>query len=512
MENRSPYGNAASVYTESGGVARYVASKAHAGMVGVNVGVPVPREPFSFGGWNESKFGVGDITGRGSIEFWTRSQEDHHQVGPGSRHQLDVLMRRRPLAGLLALLVAAPAGAQVTVLRFGRLVDGTGAVTRDAVVIVEGDRIVRVGTGAADLPPGATVVDLRRYTGIPGLIDVHTHLSFYWDRSPGTRPWSQLGSLGAPVTVFLAQENAQKTLETGVTTVRDLGSWQYTDMALKALIDRGAMPGPRMFVAGAGLHISRAAPPPGVTRPDPGRADGVDEVIRVAREQLGAGADWVKMYGSTGSDQDVSGFQTFSYEEMQAAADVAHRAGKRIAIHSYGPDGARDAVRAGAESVEHATDLDDATLAEMVRRGTVYVPTVDHNRYYIDHRDEFGYGPEVVKRLQDYLERNVATLERAVRAGVTIAMGSDAVFTGFGENTRELQWFVKAGMSPAQALASATTVGAALLGQEDRLGRIAPGYLADLVAVEGDPLADIGAVIRGVRWVMKAGRVVVDRR
>jgi imidazolonepropionase-like amidohydrolase len=217
------------------------------------------------------------------------------------------------------------------------------------------------------------------------------------------------------------------------------------------------------------------------------------------------------MYGSTGSDQDVTGFQTYSYEEMKTAVEVAHFAGKWIAIHSYGPDGARDAVRAGADSVEHATDMDDATIAAMARQGTVYVPTVDHNRYYIDHRDEFGYGQEVVDRLDDYIRRNLETLRRAVRAGVTIAMGSDAVITGFGENTRELLMFVKAGMTPAQALTAATVNGARVLGKGKELGDIAPGFYADIVAVEGDPLADVHALVDGVRWVMKDGRVVVDK-
>src|SRR5262245_54658705 len=216
-------------------------------------------------------------------------------------------------------------------------------------------------------------------------------------------------------------------------------------------------------------------------------------------------------YDSSGSDQYLTGFQTFTFEEMKAAVDVAHRAGKRIAIHSYGPDGARDAVRAGADSVEHATDMDDATIAEMVKRGTFYVPTVDHNRYYVAHKDEFGYDQAVVDRLNKYIERNFETLRRAVRANVKIAMGSDAVFTGFGENTRELEWFVKAGMTPAQALATATTNGASLLGREKELGAIAPGYFADIVAVEGDPLTDIAVVISNVRWVMKGGRVVVDK-
>jgi imidazolonepropionase-like amidohydrolase len=266
-----------------------------------------------------------------------------------------------------------------------------------------------------------------------------------------------------------------------------------------------------MLVAGYGLFISSTATKPGRAL-EPGEANGVAEVQRVAREQIGAGADWIKMYGSTGSDQDVTGFQTFSFEEMKAAADVAHRAGKRIAIHSYGPDGARDAVRAGADSIEHATDMDDATIAEMKARKTVYVPTVDHNRYYIAHKDEFGYDQAVVDRLNDYIQRNVETLKRCVRAGVTVAMGSDAVFTGFGENTRELEWFVKAGMTPAQALAAATANGAALLGMSKDLGAVAPGTYADIVAVDGDPIADVTSVVNGVRWVMKGGAVVVDRR
>ncbi|HEX4966835.1 MAG TPA: amidohydrolase family protein [Thermoanaerobaculia bacterium] len=414
------------------------------------------------------------------------------------------------LSALAAPGMAAPVAEAATAVRFGRLIDGKGNVVKDAVVVIRGERIDHVGSGDSGVPPGAKLIDLRPLTAIPGLVDVHTHMTFYWDRAPGTRPWTQLGSLGAPVTVFLAQENARKTLEAGVTTVRDLGSWEYTDIAMRDLIHRGAMTGPRMFVAGYGLHISTAPPRPGAA-PDPGVCDGVAEVQRVARQQIGAGADWIKMYGSTGSDQDVTGFQTFSFEEMKAAVEVAHRAGKRISIHSYGPDGARDAVRAGADSVEHATDMDDETLAEMARRGTVYVPTVEHNRYYIAHREEFGYDDEVVKRLEAYVQRNLTTLRHALRAKVKIAMGSDAVFTGFGENARELERFVEAGMTPAQALESATTVGASLLNMSDSLGAVAPGYYADLVAVDGDPLADVQAVTRRVVWVMKGGAVVVER-
>ena len=407
----------------------------------------------------------------------------------------------------------APAPGAVKALRFGRLVDGSGRVVTDAVVVVAGERITTVGSGDGAVPRGAEVVDLRRYTAIPGLIDAHTHMTYYWDRQPGTDPWSQQGRRRSAVTVFLAQENARRTLETGVTTVRDLGASEYADVAMRDLIARGAMVGPRMYVSGFGLQRLRGAPrpgaPPGVPR---GRVSDTAEIALAVQAQVDAGADHIKVYGSTGSASDTSGRQTFSLDEMRAAVAAAHRLGKRIAIHSYGPDGGRDAARAGAESVEHAVDLDDATLADMAARGTVYVPTIDHNRYYAEHRAEYGYTAEQAAALDAYRARNLETARRAFRAGVKIAMGSDAVFTMFGQNTRELRWFVEIGMTPAQALATATTTAAALLGAERELGAVAPGYYADIVAVEGDPLADINAVIGGVRWVMKGGAVVVDRR
>jgi imidazolonepropionase-like amidohydrolase len=407
----------------------------------------------------------------------------------------------------------AAADGPAVAVRFGKLIDGTGRVMSGATVVVRGDRIVRVEPDGTATPGGiARTVDLSAYTGLPGLIDVHTHMTFYWDGAEGTEPWSQYEMRAPAVTVFLAQENARKTLEAGVTTVRDLGASDYTDVAMRDLINRGAMQGPRMFVAGYGLQATSQPERPGHSSPDGGLADGVSGVLRAARRQLAAGTDLIKMFGSTGSDKDTTGFQTFTFEEMKAAVDVAHHAGKTIAIHSYGPDGARDAVRAGADSVEHATDMDDETLSAMARRGTFYVPTIDHNRYYAEYGRQFGYGPKVRARLNDYLRRNLETARRAHRAGVRFAMGSDAVFTMFGQNTRELGWFVEAGMSPGEALKAATTHGALLLGKEKELGAVAPGYRADLVAVVGDPLSDIRAVIQGVQWVMKDGVVVVDRR
>jgi imidazolonepropionase-like amidohydrolase len=408
--------------------------------------------------------------------------------------------------GVALLALASHAVAETQYIRFGKLIDGKGKVWTNVAVIVDNDRIRSVQSDVQP-PAGATVIDLRRYTGIPGMIDAHTHMTYYWDQATGTVPWTQSGARQSQVTVFLAQENARKTLQAGVTTVRDLGSSEYADIAMRDLINRGAMPGPRMFVSGYGLSVTRRPARPGFAFPPGGTADGVAEVLRVVRQQVAAGADVIKMYGSTGSDQDVAGFQTFTYEEIKAAADAAHGLGRKLAVHSYGPDGARDAVRAGADSIEHATDMDDQTIAEMVRRGTFYVPTIDHNRYYVEYRQQFGYNEAAAARLNDYIQRNLETAKRAHKAGVRFAMGSDAVFTMFGQNTRELEWFIKAGMTPEQALATATTNGAALLGMDKSLGAVAPGYFADIVAVEGDPMQDIGVVIRNVRWVMKGGKV-----
>jgi len=391
--------------------------------------------------------------------------------------------------GVLALLLTAPAfGASY---HFAALWDGD-KLSRDVCLTTQGDKIQSIGSCSG------SSVDLSRYTAIPGLIDAHTHLTYILDN-----PVNQ--SARSTAVVYLSQDNARKTLETGVTTVRNLGAADFADIAMRDLIDKGLMVGPRMFVSGYGLQITRGR------TPTPATADGVAEVMRVVRQQVAAGADWIKMYGSTGSGRDVTGFETFTYEEMKAAVDAAHALGKRIAIHSYGPDGARNAVRAGTDSLEHAADMDDETISEMARRKIFYVPTIDHNRYYADNYKKLNYPPDAVTGLNDFIQRNLETARKAFRAGVRFAMGSDAVYTMFGENTRELGWFVKAGMTPEQALRSATTDAADLLDRNGSLGALRPGYFADVVAVEGNPLDNIDVVINKVRWVMKAGQVVVDK-
>src|SRR6266436_2215705 len=404
----------------------------------------------------------------------------------------------------------------VKAVKFGKLWDGKGKVWTNAIVIVDGERVREVTTDAKRIPAHAEVVDLTKYYGLPGLIDVHTHMTLYTDETPGVPMLKQIANNSAALEVFLARKGAMRTLEAGVTTVRDLGSDQYEDIAMRDLINRGEMIGPRMFVVGYGLSVTSTAYK-GMNsatgaNPAGGIADGVPEVLRVVRQQVAAGVDWIKMFASTGTDDDTSGYQTYGYDEIKAAVEAAHQFGKKIAIHSYGPDGARDAVRAGTDSLEHATDMDDATIAEMVKGGTYYVPTIDHNRYYIENGSKIGYTPGFEPRSQAFIARNLETARKAHRAGVKFAMGSDAVYTMYGQNTRELGWFVKAGMSPEEALKTATTNAADLLGKGNELGAVAPGYFADLVAVEGDPTADIGAVVEKVKWVMKSGAVVGRRK
>jgi imidazolonepropionase-like amidohydrolase len=397
-----------------------------------------------------------------------------------------------------ALVSLLPGAGQdgVMVLRFGQVWDGE-RLLRDATVVVSGGRITAVGAQVS-VPKEAAELDLRRYTALPGLIDLHTHVTYHWDRAPGTTPLKQ-GRRTPEETAKVAAENARRTLESGVTTIRDLGAQGGADLLMRDRVEAGTLVGPRMFVAGRGISAGRADGPP------------AEAMRREVEARVTAGSDWIKVYASRGSFDSVDTTQTLSLDQMKAIVDAAHTMGKKVAIHSYGPSGVKDAVRARADSVEHGIDLDDETLAEMVKRRTVWVPTIDHNRYYVDAKDEYGFADEAIPPLKDYISRSLESTRRAFRAGVRLGMGSDAVFTGFGQNTRELEWFVKAGMSPAQALQTATTTAADLLERGDSLGRIRAGFLADLVAVEGDPLKDIQAVIGGVRWVMKEGVVVVDR-
>jgi imidazolonepropionase-like amidohydrolase len=262
---------------------------------------------------------------------------------------------------VLWLSLASSAFAATKAIRAGKVVDGSGRVITNAVIVVDNDRITSVGTGAP--PAGVEVIDLSRFTLIPGLIDLHTHMTYFWDRAPGTRPLNQ-PRRPAGVTTVLAAENARRTLETGVTTVRDLGASGDVDYAMRDLINMGQMVGPRMFVAGQGLSAPRADAP----KPD---------YRQLAEARIAAGSDWVKVSGRAALSE--RGHDERPYETMKAA--WTPRAGHRVAIHSYGPSGVRDATRRRRFGQHGLTRRDD-TIADMVT-GDRLVPTIDHNRYYV---------------------------------------------------------------------------------------------------------------------------------
>ncbi len=406
-------------------------------------------------------------------------------------------------AVLFACTSAAPA--QLTLLRFAKLVDGTGEVLDGHEILVDGGNIVAIGNDLGTKFPDATKIILDHLVALPGLIDVHVHMTYGLAGPSQGDAWTELFATSASDRLVEAKRNAYRTLQTGVTAVRDMFAFDGLDIQLRAMIEEGIVPGPRLFVSGEAIH-------PLVLPPlaDGEERDSVAALTLEARQRVELGADWIKIFATTGSADDLTGEQIFFYPEIKAVTDIAHEAGLRVAIHSYSSAAVDDGLKAGVDSIEHPVGLDDEMLERWAATDTVYVPTIDHNRYYAEHRDEYGYDEAVERNLHAFVEQNVETLRRAHEAGITIAMGSDAVMTGFGLNTRELEWLVKAGMTNSEAIQAATVNGAALLGQEDKLGRLGAGFAADIIAVDGDPLSDISVLTRHVKWVMKDGKIVVD--
>jgi imidazolonepropionase-like amidohydrolase len=416
----------------------------------------------------------------------------------------------RPLAAVvlvavvLALSVRSAADPPV-VVRAARMLDvESGRMLADAVVVVEGEWIAAVNP--AELPEGAEVIDLGDRTLLPGLIDLHVHLTSQLEEGFVYRAVTDTAADAA----FRAAANARKTLMAGFTTVREAGSDDFVDVALGEAIDRGLVEGPRVVPVGHSLgitggHCDVTGFAPGILEqgPETGVVDGPWEAVEAVRYQIKHGARWIKICATAGvlSLEGPVGAQQLSDEEMRAIVEEAARHGVKVAAHAHGTEGILAAVRAGVASIEHGSMLTDEAIALMKERGTYLVPTT----YLADAIDLEVLPPPIRAKAESVLPLAKESVRRAIAAGVPIAFGTDAAVYPHGDNARELATLVERGMTPLEALRTATVHAAALLGADDR-GAIAAGRLADLVAVDGDPLADVTTTER-VRFVMKGGVV-----
>ena len=425
-----------------------------------------------------------------------------------------------PLAALTALALSAAPLPAATLVHAGRLLDvDAGRLLERRTVVVEGDRVTAVEEGFRAPAAGDTVVDLSTLTVLPGLIDLHTHLTT--ELSPTA--YLERFQLDGPDLALQGAHHARRTLEAGFTTVRDLGDSFDASIALRDAVDRGWVPGPRIVTAGKSLATTGGhADPTNGLRPDlvarpPGPEDGivnsVDEAARAVRARYQSGADCIKITATGGVLSLAANAHNpqFSEELIRAVVETARDYGFHVAAHAHGAEGMKRAIRAGVSTVEHGTFMDDEVIALMKEHGIVFVPTLLAGRFVAEKAEEPGYFPPVVRPKARAVGPQIqATVARAWKAGVRIGFGTDSGVSPHGGNAREFGLMVEAGMPPLEAIRAATLVAAEVIGRGDRLGRIAPGYLADLVAVEGDPLADVRTLERAA-VVVKGGAVVARR-
>lgn len=404
---------------------------------------------------------------------------------------------------------------RMTFIKAGRLIDTTnGKVLENQGILIEGNRIVQVGPlsdVAGKVPSGATVVDLSKATVLPGMIDCHTHVLLQGDITAAEYD-EQLLRQSIPFRTILATVAAKTALHNGFTTIRDVETEgaMYADVDVKQAIERGVVPGPRMFVATRAFSATGMYPllgyswelkmPEGVQI-----VDGVDQIRKAVREQVKFGADWIKVYADRGyymKDGVIRSKVNFTDEELKEFVTEAHRLQRRVAAHAMGRDGIDAALRAGVDTIEHGFGMDEELMDRMIRQGTYWCPTIYVGIYVAEGRARMG---ATIWKIMPELEAKAINL--GVRKGVKIAFGTDAGGFAWTENqAKEFTYLVKYGMSHMQAIQSATVVSAQLLEQTANLGSLEPGKFADIVAVQGDPLKDITELER-VTFVMKGGMI-----
>jgi imidazolonepropionase-like amidohydrolase len=411
---------------------------------------------------------------------------------------------------LFAQTSSAPASRRV-VIRPGHLLDvKTGNMLTGQAIVIEGDKIVSVGPMAdAKSEAGAETIDLPNATVLPGLIDAHTHLTY----DPKNLGYEGLG-ISIPREALIGARNARVTLQAGFTTVRNVGAGGYSDIALRDAINDGDVPGPRILASGPALGITGGHCDDNLLAPEYhdtalGVADGVDAVRHKVRENIKYGADVIKICATGGvmSKGDDPNASQYTREEMKAIVEEAHRLGRKVAAHAHGAEGVIWASDAGVDSIEHGHLMSDESIATLKKNGTYIVPTLylmDWNRENLGKRNAPDF---VVRKMKDVSAVGQNNLKKAFAAGLKVAFGTDAAVYPHGLNAHEFAVYVRLGMTPLQAIQTATINASDLLGWANKIGTLEPGKFADIIAVDGDPLKDV-TTLQEVKFVMKGGEVV----
>ena len=418
-------------------------------------------------------------------------------------------------AAVLAItLLATPAMAtDVTIIKAGALFDSSnGKVIKNAVIVIEDDKITAVGGSKTAIPDGAEVIDLSSSFVLPGVMDMHTHIVGNLDNYffAGYFQSPHRATIGGVV-------NAEKTLMAGFTTIRNVGAGDYADVALRNAINAGEIPGPRMAVSGPGLgitggHCDRNSLNASFEERSDGVADGPWEVRKQVRKNVKYGADLTKFCATGGvfSKGTKVGMTQYTLEEMQAIVEESHTHGRKVAAHAHGNEGIKRAIIAGVDSIEHASFLDREAVQMGIDRGTYFALDIYNTEYTLEMGAANGVPEENINK-----EREVGTIQRqsftlAVEMGARVVFATDSGVYPHGDNGKQFARAVRFGMTPEQAIMSATSLTAELLGWEDKVGEIAPGKYADIIAVHGDPLDDISE-LEDVDFVMKGGIVYKNK-
>ncbi len=402
----------------------------------------------------------------------------------------------------------------LVLVRAAHLVDpATGTVRENQALLIEGDKIKAVGPAAEisrDLPPETRVIDLGDATILPGLIDCHTHVT--------SQPENYYQDIFRKSPIDVATTShiyARRTLLAGFTTIRNVGAEEYTDIALRTAIDAGKIPGPRMLCAAVPLSstgghgdLNGFSPYLDFKTIAPGIANGPEQIREAVRRNVKYGADWIKILASAGvlSEEEAVGAPQYSQEEMKAAVDEAALWGRKVAAHAHGTEAIKMAVRAGVASIEHGSLIDDEGIRLMKEHGTWLVADIYNDDYILAEYGRLGYPEKIIakERLVGRLQRE--NFRKAFKAGVKVAYGTDAGVYPHGWNGKQLGKMVEWGLTPMQAIQSATTSAADLIGWKTKVGQLSPGYFADLIAIKGDPLKEI-TLLEKVDFVMKGGAI-----